>query len=231
MEVGQRFGRLVVLAEAPKVSGRRAFVFRCDCGAEKTINASNVKRGLVGSCGCVRASQMAALGKASRKHGHAITATTEYRIWCGIIQRCTNENAPGFKDYGARGITIAPEWRADFEAFFLAVGPRPSKKHSIDRIDNSRGYEPGNVRWATAAEQANNTRWNHFVVVDGVKMTLAEAITLKGQRSNVVRQRLAFGWPLERALNEPIIPRSSRGKKRFETARPGAKRTGRRPVH
>lgn len=82
--------------------------------------------------------------------------TCEYRIYKSIVQRCTNPKLPYWKNYGGRGIRIYEPWRKSFQAFFEYVGPRPSKHHSLDRIDNDRGYEPGNVRWATRMQQARN---------------------------------------------------------------------------
>lgn len=85
--------------------------------------------------------------------------TPEYRAWGNMKTRCVNPNdAKRFARYGGRGIAIDPEWMEDFAAFLAHIGPRPSAGMSVDRIDNERGYEPGNVRWATALEQRLNQR-------------------------------------------------------------------------
>jgi hypothetical protein len=80
----------------------------------------------------------------------------EYNIWNGMIRRCCNPRDPGFPSYGGRGIGVSPRWRHDFMAFFADIGPRPSLGHSLDRLDNTRGYEPGNCRWATRSQQQRN---------------------------------------------------------------------------
>jgi len=91
-------------------------------------------------------------------YGNSIVTTEEYIAWKAIIQRCCNQNSPHYKYYMGRGITICDEWRHDFYAFYNHIGPRPTPKHSVDRINNDGNYEPGNVRWATASQQALNKR-------------------------------------------------------------------------
>lgn len=84
----------------------------------------------------------------------------EYYIWAAMKKRCTSAACKDFKLYGARGITVCPRWAASFEDFLQDMGLKPSPKHSIDRIDVDGNYEPGNCRWATPAQQANNKRNN-----------------------------------------------------------------------
>lgn len=83
---------------------------------------------------------------------------SRYHIWGGIKKRCLNQNNHHYARYGGRGITVCREWAESFDKFCEDVGPRPSASHSLDRIENSKGYEPGNVRWATSSEQQSNRR-------------------------------------------------------------------------
>lgn len=153
---GRRFGLLSVLRENGKLSGKIAWLCRCNCGNERTIRVSSLVRGLTQSCGCVGRSRA---GTLNLSHGEAGLRTPEYNTWKSIKSRCLNPNSTGYEYYGGRGITICDRWRDSFESFLADVGRRPSAKHSIDRYpDNNGNYEPGNVRWATASEQCFNRR-------------------------------------------------------------------------
>jgi hypothetical protein len=93
---------------------------------------------------------------------HMAPRPYEYRFWVNAKWRCFSEKCPSFKDYGARGITMHGPWVSDPVAFVKWVrdtlGPRPSKRHSLDRVDNALGYEPGNLRWANWNVQQRNRR-------------------------------------------------------------------------
>lgn len=102
---------------------------------------------------------------------------------------------------------ICSRWRDSFENFMSDVGPRPSEKHSIDRYpDNNGNYEPGNVRWATASEQARNTRRTVRVTIDGKTVALAEYTEKMKLDHDLVASRLSMGWTIEAAVTVPRNP-------------------------
>ncbi len=92
-----------------------------------------------------------------RKH-HGLSKLPEYFIWYGMKTRCYNPHHVSFPLYGGRGIKVCDQWLHDVVQFLKDVGRRPSPLHSLDRLDNDGNYEPGNVKWSTAAEQMTNRR-------------------------------------------------------------------------
>jgi hypothetical protein len=99
--------------------------------------------------------------------------TSEHAIWRGILQRCYNPRSKDYHRYGARGITVCLRW-AVYQNFLEDMGPRPSRGHQVDRVDNDAGYGPENCRWATLSEQQSNTRRNRRWEKDGKIFTLTE---------------------------------------------------------
>jgi hypothetical protein len=118
--------------------------------------------------------------------------------------RCFCKTNCNYKYYGARGITVHPEWVASFKSFYDHVGPRPSKYHSIDRIDNGGNYEPGNVRWATKKEQANNRRSSVVLTFNGEALTASQWSEKTGLPKYLISCRLRSGWTIEKALTKPV---------------------------
>lgn len=177
---GNRYGRWLVLRH---INGR-LWECRCDCGNIKNVVNQNLKRGASMSCGCLRVELITKHGKLD---------APEYNVWRGMIQRCTAGDDHKTRNYKKRGITVCPRWAVSFEAFLEDMGPRPSLKHSIERIDNDGNYEPGNCRWATMPEQHRNTRRTRFITVNGDRMCVADAALICGLHPTTVLRRLQKG--------------------------------------
>jgi hypothetical protein len=200
---GQRYGRLVVLEFAGQgANWNSKWRCRCDCGGYSVAYGNNLRRGLTTSCGCYHRERAKLL---ATTHGQSRPGqwTPEYRTWASMLTRCGNPNSRGYATYGGRGVAVCERWRA-FENFFSDMGPRPTPSHSIDRIDNSRGYEPGNCRRATAKEQGRNKTNNAYVDIGGRRLVLAEACDLFGISHSRVRGRIRAGWPEELAVTTPV---------------------------
>lgn len=146
-----------------------------------------------------------------RKH-HGMNKSPEHRAWVHMRQRCSNPNRKEYTYYGARGITVCSQW-SSFSQFFQDIGKRPSPGHSIDRIDVNGNYEPGNVRWATKQQQAENTRIVRMVTIGSVTQSISAWEREKGLPCGMVRSREVRGWTIEDAICVPSVP----GQKRVMT--------------
>jgi hypothetical protein len=126
--------------------------------------------------------------------------------WKNMLRRCFSPKSRDYARYGARGITVCDRWRESFEAFISDMGPRPSRLHSIDRIDNDGPYCPENCRWATKVEQASNRRTNQKITFRGETLTVHEWSRRTGLKAPALYWRLHAGWDAEKTLTTPAAP-------------------------
>lgn len=173
--IGKKFNKLLVMGVSHRNAHGEYFVFcDCDCGTTgKIVAFSDIKRSTTVSCGCVRRTW-----NTLNKRVHGLSHMKAYHIWTKIMDRCYNPKARSYKHYGARGISVCTRWH-DVVNFIADMGDKPDGL-SIDRIDNSKGYSPENCRWATNFEQAQNTRLNRMIEINGECFCLSEWIRRKG---------------------------------------------------
>ena len=189
MEIGSEWGLWIVISAA----GRGYWNCRCACGTEAVVFGGSPRRGNSKSCGCRVPEISRGLGRKTATHG--LSKSREFAIWMGIRARCRNPRNGNYPRYGGRGIEVCDLWFDSFEAFYGDMGPRPSPKHSIDRIDNDGNYEPSNCRWADLKTQANNQSHNRVVTYRGQSMTLTEAAQASGIPVSTLGGRLRRGVP------------------------------------
>ena len=196
---GRTFGRLTVIRKAGRSkTGTMKWLCKCECGNESITRSDNLRNGRAQSCGCLRR-------EVPSKHlgTHFMTGTKIYNIWVHMRNRCSNPQNQAYKNYGARGITVCERWQI-FDNFYLDMGDRPGGM-SLERIDNDKGYSPGNCKWATTKEQHRNTRRNRIIEYDGRKQCLSEWADDVGMSSSVLHNRLVQKkWTVERAFTQEV---------------------------
>lgn len=169
---GFRSGKLVVVSRSVGPNQKRAYwLCQCDCGENATVMGKYLRSGDVQSCGCLN--RQGLYGPSNYRHGHAPQSgvSRTYTTWSGMIERCDNPQCGAYPKYGGRGISVCEQWY-EFKNFLADMGERPIGK-TIDRYPDFTGnYEPGNCRWATDEEQANNTRRNRRFEYNGETLTL-----------------------------------------------------------
>lgn len=169
---------------------------KCECGNTGTIRSSSLASGNSKSCGCLNAEMCV-----RRPTTHGGTNLPEYKTYVDAKCRCRNANTPNFSLYGGRGIEFRFE---SFEEFYAELGEKPTRHHSIDRIDNNGHYEKGNVRWATRAEQSRNRRSSRLITINGKTQCVTDWGAEVGIQPSTIRARLKHGWPPDQAVLCPL---------------------------
>lgn len=198
--VPQTFGRLTTIGPVFRTGKIHRQVCLCVCDTIGVYQLAHLKANRTRSCGCLRKEE---LRRRARTHG--MSKTPEYVAWCGMIHRCYNQNCEDYADYGGRGISVWENWLGDsgFAAWFAYMGTKPHSSTSQDRFPNPNGnYEPGNVRWTTNREQANNRRGNHLIEYLGKTQTLSQWARELGLSPKVLSDRIHAGWDLTRAFTQ-----------------------------
>lgn len=190
-------GKLTVVeATHERKHGQVVWRCLCECGNTFLSPSMQLAHRKVKSCGCIpRGAQPT----------HRLSGSPEYGTWYMMIFRCHNPESNSFKNYGAKGINVCDRWRAAFANFLADMGPRPSSIHTLDRKDNSRGYEPENCVWATRAEQSRNTSRNVSMEIDGKLWCRKDIAEAMGMDESLLRTRMKQGMTLEQAIRSAAL--------------------------
>ena len=199
---GRRFGKLTVLFRSGsqrlfRPNGRVRVTFpvwrcQCDCGNKSDALSSNLRSGNTKSCGCLKTI-------APYNITHGMSGTPEYNSWQSMLERCYDPRHKSYGLYGGRGVIVYEPWRENVLQFYADMGP--SNGLELDRWpDNNGNYEPGNVRWATPEQNANNRRNNVMLEYMGVKMSAAQWARKLGVDRRRIYYRISRGLPLDQVL-------------------------------
>lgn len=204
---GLRFGRLIATERVRTAKGRTGYTCVCDCGVQTVVGHAALANGKRRSCGCGKRDTAIALCKANKTHGHSSSnsgrPTPTFTAWVNMIQRCENPKHNSFDRYGGRGIKVCARWKS-FEAFLEDIGEKPPGLE-IDREDNNGDYAPGNCRWVTRVENANNREANRALTLKGRTQNIKQWAAELGCSHQVIGYRLRNGWSVEEALTRSVI--------------------------
>lgn len=197
------FGRLIIIdISINKETNKRDLkkcICKCVCGNIKTVHFGNLKSGNTLSCGCF---QKENTSKIHTKHGLSNDPT--YTSWRGMVERCNNPKNSKYSYYGGKGIKIDSRWLI-FKNFYEDMGIRPSKNHTIDRIDCNKDYYKENCRWATRKEQTENRSSTYRIKYKNKTKTLSEWADILKIKYGTLRDRIEkLKWSIEEAFNKPI---------------------------
>lgn len=190
---GKTFGDLTVVAREGRQGTNTTWRCQCTCGNIHVVRRDLLLKGDVKSCGC----------KNTKKLKHGRSGTRIYYIWHGMLDRCYNEKAAAYENYGGKGIGVCDRWRESIDNLIEDMGMPPSELHTLDRRENSDGYHRDNCHWATPEEQGNNRSTNVTLEFNSKVQTLARWSRETGLSEDAIRHRLKRGWTVEKALTTP----------------------------
>lgn len=171
---------------------------KCDCGSTVIKLGRCLRNGDTKSCGCLWKSL---IGKTNLRHGEAKVGenSREYRAWMAMKKRCRPNDDKNKQWYANRGISVCKRWVNSFPAFLNDMGRCP-EGHQIDRLDNSKGYEPGNCAWKTGSENCNNKRNNRRITYGGKTQTVTQWMRELHIAPSTIWRRVYSGWKDEEIL-------------------------------
>jgi hypothetical protein len=207
-EIGKKYNLLTIIKDlgTRKYShGKCVATFviaECECGKQFDVRLHSLRSNQTISCGCI-------LRQAYRKYGikikkHFKSKTKDHSRWWDMITRCYNKNSTSFKHYGGRGICVCDEWIQSFDKFMEDMGPPPTDKHTIDRINVNGNYCKKNCRWLTMKQQSLNRRNTKKIEYNGQNLSLSEWSEKLNFNHSVLGKRLKRGWSFEKAISTPI---------------------------
>lgn len=194
---GCKFGRLTVLASAPRRTKYVAWLCKCECGEERIVLQQSLNSGDSTSCGCYHR-QVMVLPRITNN----IRKLKSYTVWMSMNSRCNNPNNEYYYAYGGRGISICDRWK-DYVNFLEDMGEVPQSM-TIDRIDNDGDYSPENCRWATRKQQANNRNTTNQIAWRGETHSLPEWADKLEIPLKTIACRFHRGWDPERMFTQPV---------------------------
>jgi hypothetical protein len=189
---GRIFGRWRILGPGPLVKGTRFWACVCTCGEERLVHHYNLVRKKTKSCGCYQREDTSRRRRTHGRSGHPL-----YSQWQAMRARCLYPHHRDYRFYGARGIMVCEEWK-EFDGFLRDMEAGWRKGLTIERVDVDGDYEPSNVRWATQAEQARNTRRTIFLDSPWGTLPASDCARRLGIGVSVFLARYHRGWPPER---------------------------------
>lgn len=192
---GKTFGRLLVIRYAGVAKGYRSlWVCICSCGGIRTIRGESLSSQRTRSCGCLSDEAR------KRKTTHGKSKSRIYRVWSGLVKRCSSPYSKDWDRYGGRGISVCERWLR-FEGFYEDMGDAPEGM-TLDRIDNNGNYEKSNCRWSTRQEQAANTRRTKYIEYRGESLILSGWARRLGMSTASFIYRLR-NWSIDDVMTRP----------------------------